>query len=231
MDAALTLNLLIQRDDGLAVDGRRVAQFLIEWCLIVESCCQSEGHILVPRRYSGQRYAGRHDGLLVIAPVGHAHTVVQRQIPRFLALGLQPIGVLQVALDACGAHLVLRGQRVDHIQAVARMGYRVAARVAHLVFASLLLYLLPLDGRASLPVVAPRLVVGYQFHALHVGCQIVAGVLHIGAHTQLLLRLCVVQPVLSLNVVGLLFLGVEGRVEQADFAVLREVARQSGSAK
>ena len=111
------------------------------------------------------------------------------------------------------------------------MGYRVAARVAHLVFASLLLYLLPLDGCSSLPVVAPRLVVGYQFHALHVGCQIVAGVLHIGAYTQLLLRLCVVQPVLSLNVVGLLFLGVEGRVEQADFAVLREVARQSGSAK
>ena len=71
----------------------------------------------------------------------------------------------------------------------------------------------------------------HQFEALHVGSQVVAGMLHVGAYTEVLGRLGIVEPVLSLNVVGLLFLGVEGRVEQADFAVLREVARQSGSAK
>ena len=75
---------------------------------------------------------------------------------------------------------------------------------------------------------ASRLVTAHQFQTLHVGCQVVAGVLHIGSHTQLLLCLCVVQPVLSLDVVGLLFLGVESGVEQAHLAVLREVARQSG---
>ena len=55
--------------------------------------------------------------------------------------------------------------------------------------------------------------------------------LHISAHAQLVLCLCVVQPVLSLNVVGLLFLGVEGRVEQADFAVGIKRARQAGGAE
>ena len=51
---------------------------------------------------------------------------------------------------------------------------------------------------------------------------------HVGTYAQLLLCLCVVQPVLSLNVVRLLFFGVENRIQQTDLAVLAEVACQSG---
>ena len=56
----------------------------------------------------------------------------------------------------------------------------------------------------------------HQFQALHIGSQIVACVLHIGAYAQLLLSICVIQPVLSLNVKGFLFLCMEGRCQQFD---------------
>ena len=87
--------------------------------------------------------------------------------------------------------------------------------------------LFPLHGQARLPVVLAGLVVQHQLGTDDVGSQVVAGVFHIGAYAKLFLCLGIVQPVLTLNVVRLLFLGVEGRSQEADLCLLREVTGKS----
>ena len=64
-----------------------------------------------------------------------------------------------------------------------------------------------------------RLVVGNHFHACHLGCEIVACMLHIGTHSQVLAGVGVVEPVLSLYVIGLLLLAVERRCKQRHFGL------------
>lgn len=78
MQRTLALDVVVQRDDGLSVAGRSVAQLLVERCLVVESSSQSERHVLITGGNDGQRDSRRHDGFLVEAPVGHAYAVVQR---------------------------------------------------------------------------------------------------------------------------------------------------------
>ena len=102
------------------------------------------------------------------------------------------------------------------------MGDAVAAGVAHLVFPGLFLYLLKLHGNASLYLVLLHLVISHEFDALHVSSQIVAGMFHVGSHAQVLLCLCVVQPVLSLYVVGFLLFCMESRCQQANLRVGRQ---------
>ena len=58
VDGALALDLLVQRGIGDAVDGRRVAQLLVERSLVVETCSQSHGDILIPRGDDAERHAG-----------------------------------------------------------------------------------------------------------------------------------------------------------------------------
>ena len=104
------------------------------------------------------------------------------------------------------------------------MGDGIAAGVAHLIFARVLLHVFELVAQASLDVVAFHLVVHDHFQALHVARQIVACVLHIGAYAQVVVGLGVGEPVLSLDVEGLLLLGVEGRCQQFQRGALVEFA-------
>ena len=210
VDASLALDFLVQRDDGLSVDCRRVAQLLVERRLIIKPRSQTEGDVLVEGRDSCQRDARRHDGLLVVAPVGQTHTVVQCEVPRLFTLALESVGVLQISLNAGALQRVLRSQRVDEVQSAGRVGNAVSAGVAHLIFTGLLLYLLPFEGKSCLYVVLLRFMVRHQLDALHVCRQVVACMFHVSSHTQLLLCLCVVQPILSLNIIRLLLLRVEG---------------------
>ena len=99
MDAALTLDFRVERDDGGAVDGGGVAQFLVERRLVVKAGRETERHVFVERRDGSQRDAWRHDGFVVVAPVGHAQTVVQREIPRVLTVGMESVGVLHVGFS------------------------------------------------------------------------------------------------------------------------------------
>ena len=107
VDASLALDLLVQRDDSLSVDCRRVAQFLVERCLVVKTCRQTEGDVLVEGRDSRQRDTWRHDGLLVVAPVGQSQAIVQCEVPRLFALALESVGILQISLDAGALQRVL----------------------------------------------------------------------------------------------------------------------------
>ena len=66
------------------------------------------------------------------------------------------------------------------------MGDGVAARVAHLVFFQHLGHVLHLVGESGLYAVLLGLVLHHQLEALHMALQVVAGMLHVGAHAQVL---------------------------------------------
>ena len=103
MYALLTLNLFVQPDNSLSVNGGCIAKLFVEWCLIIETCSQSEGDVLIPGRYHGQRGSWRHDSLLVVAPISQTKTVVQCPkcgLPFFAASGLPAIGVLDISFYA-----------------------------------------------------------------------------------------------------------------------------------
>ena len=106
--------------------------------------------------------------------------------------------------------IVVGGQRVDQIQTVCRMGDRVAAGVAHLVFFRILFDVFRLIGDAGLDVVMTGPVRADQFETHHVGSQIVALMFHIGSHAEVLLCLRVVEPVLPHDVIRFLLFRMEG---------------------
>ena len=214
--------MAVQGDDGLTSHGGGVAHLLEERRLVVQACGQAQGDVVVPHGYDGQRGTWRHRRLAAERPVAEAHAVVQRE--EGLLWCRPAVGVLQVAFGASGVDGVLRRQRVDEVQTVAGVRYGVAAGVAHLVLAAVLLDVFPLHGDPRLQVVVVPAFVSHQLHALYVSPQVVAGVLHVSADTQVLRRLRVVEPVLALNVVGLLLLGVEGRRQQFYCGGVAEVA-------
>ena len=104
------------------------------------------------------------------------------------------------------------------------MRYTVAGRVAHLVFARTLLDTLHLIGKRSLNVVVSKAVLCHQLHTLYVGLEIVARMFHISTHAEVLARLRLCQPILSLDVVFLLFVGAERRSNKAQACVVGDVS-------
>lgn len=91
------------------------------------------------------------------------------------------------------------------------MRYAISSRVPHLIFRRVLPDAFALYGQATLDVVSLRLVSEHEFQACHVGLQVVSGVLKVCAHTKVLARLRLSQPILSLYVIFLLFLCRERR--------------------
>ena len=106
-------------------------------------------------------------------------------------------------------HIGLGFKRIDQIQAVGRVGDGIAAGVAHLVFLGVFLDVFDLIGDARLDVMTARLMSADEFETHHVGRQIIAGMFHISTHTEVLLRLSVIEPVLPHDVIGLVLFRVE----------------------
>ena len=73
----LAFDVAVECGIGHPAHGRRVAQFLEERRLIVQSRGQPDGHLVAESRYDAQREARTHDGLAVEVPVAHAHAVVE----------------------------------------------------------------------------------------------------------------------------------------------------------
>ena len=107
-------------------------------------------------------------------------------------------------------HISLGYERIDEVQTVGRVGDRVAAGVAHLVFLSVFFDVFDLVGQSCLEVVTACLMSAYEFETHHIGCQVIAGMFHIGTNTEIVLRLCVVEPILPHDIIGLFLLRVEG---------------------
>ena len=231
MKGALALDVVVQCYDGLAIAGGGITHFFIERSLIVKSCAKAEYHILVKGRNSSNGDAWRHDGFFVVAPVGEPHTIVQCEVPRLFALRPEAVGVLEIALQSGRRNGVLGDQRIYQVQSVGTVGDGVSAGVSHFVFPRVLADFFPFHGESGFNVVLLHLVVQHQLQALYVGFQVVAGMFHIGSHPQLFLCLCVVQPVLSHDVEGFLFLGVECRPQQRQLRLFREGALDSERAE
>ena len=113
MKGALALDVVVQCYDGLAIAGGGITHFFIERSLIVKSCAKAEYHILVKGRNSSNGDAWRHDGFFVVAPVRESQSIVQCEMPRFLAFRLETIGILYVAFQTGGRNGILGDQRVD----------------------------------------------------------------------------------------------------------------------
>ncbi len=106
-------------------------------------------------------------------------------------------------------HIGFGYKRIDQIQTVGRVGDGVAAGIAHLVFLGVFFDVFYLIGHTSLEVMTARLMPANQFEAHDVGCQVIACMFHISSYAKILLRLSVVEPVLSHNIIGLVLFGVE----------------------
>ena len=171
--------------------------------------------------------------------MGKAHTVVQR-VERggtllFLVVAtaarLPAIGVLQIGFGAIGTQLVLCLQRINHVEVLPCVRNAIARRVAHLILHAALLHIFVLQRDGTFHVVAARLVLHHELHALHRRIQVVARMFEERAHAQALSAVGLRQPVLALNVEPFLLTRGVGRCEQRQMGVRGEVARDGEVAK
>ena len=135
----------------------------------------------------------------------------------------ESVGVLYVGLHTVGIQLVTGFHGINHIEVLSGVGNAVSGRIAHLVFDGILFDMFPFQGDSRLHVVLLYLVAQHQLGAHHTGCEVVAGMLEIGSHAQVFRCFGLVEPVLSLNVVFLLFLGVEGTSQERETGVPGDV--------
>ena len=115
-------------------------------------------------------------------------------------------------------HIVFRDESIDQVQAIGRVGDRVAAGVTHLVFTGLFADAFSLVCESRLHIVPLCLVIGHQLETDHICRQIIAGMFHICTDTEMLTRLCVIEPVLSHDVVSFFLLCVEGGCKEFYFS-------------
>ena len=133
MDASWTLDLFIECGIGDAVDRRCIAQFLEEWCLIVESGCKSQCGVLAIGRDNTERDTRTEESFLVEAPMAHAHTIVQCEMA-MSSLTRETIGILQIGFHTVGIEGISCLHRVYHIEVFSIMRNTIASAVSHLVF-------------------------------------------------------------------------------------------------
>ena len=138
------------------------------------------------------------------------------------------VGVLNVGLYAVALHVVLGVQGVDQVEPVSRVGDGVAAGVPHLVFSRLFLDMFRFVGHSRLDVVMLCTMVAHELETHHIRCQIVAGMFHVGTHAEVLLRLCVVEPVLPHDVIAFTLFGVESRCQKFYGCMLVEMSSDAG---
>ena len=127
-----------------------------------------------------------------------------------------PIGFAQAEIITDGAGDAVGYKVVDEVQAfaVVAVGQGVAYRVTHLPLAHVLLHLLLLQKQSVAQVVAGETVATCQSETGHGGVETVARMLHVGADAECAVGVFVallVQPVLTLDVVGLTLQRLERR--------------------
>ena len=228
LEGALRLDALVELHGGGAVCGHRVAEFLVEGALVIEPGGQAEGEGVVGRRHVSQAHPGAEEPLPVPGPVAEPGAVVHAQ---YAGLVLGAVGVLGVDLGVAGGDAVVALQVVDDAQRVAGVRHAVSAAVPVLPLPAVLADALAAPGDAGLQVVAGE---GEAVGGLHVGraaVEEVACVLHVGAHAQLLVPVRLVEPVLSLDVVGFLLPGAECRCREAHAACLACLAGEAEGAE
>ena len=133
MDASLRLDVVVEHHDGVSiVVGYLFAVFFIEWRLIIHTGGKSHRESLVERRHKPHACARTHEELLVVVPVGAAHTAVYHPQSH---PALHLVGVLGKEREAVRRQIVARRHIIYYIHTGAIDRERIACRVAHLPLA------------------------------------------------------------------------------------------------
>ena len=223
MDASRTLDLFIECGISDAVNSRCIAQFLEEWRLIVESGCKSQCGVLAVGWDNTERNTWTEEGLLVEAPMAHAHTIVQREMG-MSSRTRETIGILQIGFRAVGIEGVSCLHRVYHVEVFSIVRNTIASAVSHLVFYRIFRDMFLLIGICHFDVMFFCLVFQDGLGTQDAGGEIVACMFEIGSNAQIFRGFCLVKPVLSLNVVFLLFLTIEGTSQNRKTGLVGNVA-------
>ena len=119
------------------------------------------------------------------------------------------VRILRIELGLIASYVVDGFQVVDDLQLFARMWNTVTAAVSVFPFPTVLFYVLVFPADACLQVVRERLVLVGQVQCLHVAVQEIPGMFHVASYAQLLIAVCLVEPILALYVVRLLLFCAE----------------------
>ena len=174
VDASLTLDLLVERCHGDAVDGGCISKFLEEWSLIVEACRKAERGVLVVSWNDGEGDTRTEDGFLIEVPVAHAHTIVQGVMGLTMSRAVgcatrKSVSILNVCLYTVGVQLVSGLHRINHVEVLAVVRDAVSSRISHLVFDGVLFDMFSLEGECCLHIMFLCLVLQHQLAAHHSG--------------------------------------------------------------
>ncbi len=149
----------------------------------------------------------------------HANTIVQGVMGEMVVCAIcrtagEMVSVLNVCLDSVGAQLVVGFQRINHIEVFPVVWNAVTCGISHLIFCGVFLYVFSFKGYGCFHIVFLDLVLQHQLGTHHFGCEIVSGMLEVGPYAEVFGSLGLVEPILSLYVIFLLFLGVESASEK-----------------
>ena len=100
----------------------------------------------------------------------------------------------------------------------------IASAVSHLVFYGIFRDMFLLIGICHFDVMLFCLVFQDGLGTQDAGCEIVACMFEIGSNTQIFRGFCLVEPVLSLNIVFLLFFAIEGTSQDRKTGLVGDVA-------
>ena len=155
--------------------------------------------------------------------MAHAHTIIQREMG-MSSLTRETIGILQIGFHAVGIEGISCLHRVYHIEVFSIMRNTIASAVSHLVFYRIFRDMFLLIGICHFDVMLFGLVFQDGFGTQDAGCEIVACMFEIGSNTQIFRGFGLIEPVLSLNIIFLLFLAIEGTSQDRKTGLVGDVA-------
>ena len=120
------------RDAQLVREG--VAQLFVERRLVIKTRCQTEAHISLPTRnpFDGSARGGQH--FVIPAPPLQPSAHIQNPLT---GRSVPFMFVLDVALNASGAHSTVASHGVEKLHILSVIRHRIARRVAPFPFADM----------------------------------------------------------------------------------------------
>ena len=222
MDASLRLDVVVEHHDGVSiVVGYLFAVFFIEWCLIIHTCGESHRESFVERRHESHARTRTHEELLVVVPIGTAHTSVYHPQSH---PALHLVGVLGKEREAVRRQIVARRHIIYYIHTGAIDRERIARRVAHFPLALAVVDVFVHEIDAVGEVVEVYRCVSSQSEVENAHFQPCAGMFVIFSHTELTadgvfaVGSGFVEPIFARDVVCHKFVGEVSRCKEREIA-------------
>ena len=237
MDGALGFQIRIESDRIVSIlILYDLPQFLIEGRLVIESCGQTEGQILVEVRDKSQRNARTEDKFLIETPIAPAHA--SRQAKQSL-LDAELEIVLQIGRETRAFQFALRVKVGIEVHLLPRMRQRVACRIALFPFGNPVVDALELHLRPPFQGIVPKARAPIMPYVHDCGMQSVACMFAITGYRhgtasgiQSRVRISpIAQPVFTHDVVPLFLLAIKGGGLQSQRHIILGFIRKGQCAK